>query len=79
MNKDWWEKDTNARRGRRCPDNRRGWIINSFSMSIVAIRTIRTAMLITTSSVVLVAAIVMSSTIISSDGGRHIDTADHGD
>jgi hypothetical protein len=70
MNKDGWEKDTDARRWRRCIDDRRGGIINSFPVAIVAIRPIITpAMHIPTP--------VMSHTVIFAEGRHHVYTADH--
>jgi hypothetical protein len=76
MNKERWEKDTDARRGRRCPDDRRRWIINSFTMAIVAIRSIhRPAVVITTASVLLVTAVVLF--VIFAVGRHHVYNADH--
>jgi hypothetical protein len=81
MNKDGWKKDTDARRWRRCIDDRRGRIINSFPVAIVAIMpaTLIAAVVIPTPSV-LVTAVVMSSLIfmvIFAEGRRHVYTADH--
>ena len=80
MNKDGREKDTDARRLRRCIDDRRR-DINSFH---VAIRPINApaplihivAAVITTSSV-LVSAVVMFSPFIFAEGRCHVYTADH--
>jgi hypothetical protein len=73
MNKDRGEKDTDARRRRRCPDDRRGWIINSFPVAIVTIRPIITV-------VIIPMVIIPTSTVIviSAEGRQHVDTADHG-
>ena len=75
MNNDWWEKDTDARRGRRCPDNRRRWIVNSFPVPIIAIRPIHTAVVIITASVLLVTAVVLF--VIFAVGRHHVYNADH--
>jgi hypothetical protein len=75
MNKDGWEKDTDARRWRRCIDDRRGGIINSFPVAIVAIRPIHRPVVAISMPSFLVTAAVMS--IVSSDGRHHVYTADH--
>ena len=77
MNKNWWEKDTDARRGRWCPDDRRRWIINSFTMTIVAIRPIHKAVVIITASLLLVTAVVLF--VIFAVGRHHVYNAEHGD
>jgi hypothetical protein len=71
MNKDGWEKDTDARRWRRCIDDPRR-DINSFP---VVIRPINTLVVAISMPSFLVTAAVMS--IVSSDGRRHIYTAEH--
>jgi hypothetical protein len=81
MNKDGWEKDTDARRWRRCIDDRWRGIIRSFPMAIVAIIT--AVVVIPTPSVIaviptpsmLVTAFVMF--IVFGEGRRHVYTADH--
>jgi hypothetical protein len=82
MNKDGREKDTDARRWRRCIDDRRGRIINSFPVAIVAIRpALHIAAVVIPRPSVLVTALVMSSLIfmvIFAEGRHHIYTADHG-
>jgi hypothetical protein len=75
MNIEWWKKNTDARRGRRYPDNRRRWIINSFTMAIVAIRPIHTAVVIITASLLLVTAVVLF--VIFAVGRHHVYNADH--
>jgi hypothetical protein len=76
MNKDGWEKDTDARRWRRCIDDRRGGIINSFPVAIVAIRPIhRPVVAISTPSLLLVTAVVRF--VIFTEGRHHVYTADH--
>jgi hypothetical protein len=78
MNKEGWEKDTDARRGRRCIDYRGRWIINSFPVPIIAIRTIhRPAVVMATASLLLVTAVVMSPAVISAESRHHVYTADH--
>jgi hypothetical protein len=77
MNKDGRGKDSYARRGRRCPDDRRRWIINSFPVPIIAIRPIHTAVVIITASVLLVTAVVLF--VIFAVGRHHVYNADHGD
>jgi hypothetical protein len=75
MNKDRWEKDTDARRWRRCIEDRRGGIITSFPMAIVAIRPIITPAMVAvipTSSV-----LVTATVIISAEGRQHVYTANH--
>ena len=75
MNKDGRGKDSYARRGRRYPDNRRRWIINSFPVPIIAIRPIHTAVVIITASLLLVTAVVLF--VIFAVGRHHVDNADH--
>jgi hypothetical protein len=75
MNKDGRGKDSYARRGRRYPDNRRRWIINSFPVPIIAIRPIHTAVVIITASVLLVTAVVLF--VIFAVGRHHVYNADH--
>jgi hypothetical protein len=69
MNKNGWEKDTDARRWRRCIDDPRRGIINSFPVAIVAIRPIITPAMIPTP--------VISLTVIFAEGRHHAYTADH--
>lgn len=69
MNKEGREKDTDARRWRRCIDDPRRGIINSFPVAI-AIRPINT---------LVTAVVVFSPTfmVIFANGRRHVYTADH--
>ena len=72
MNKDGREKDTDARRWRRCIDDPRGGIINSFPVAIVV--AIRPGISL------LVSVLVMFSSafvVIFAEGRRHAYTADH--
>jgi hypothetical protein len=79
MNKEGGEKDTDARRRRRCIDDRRRGIISSFS---VAIMPIITAVVVIPSPSVIVTAAVMFShtfmvTFVFGEGRSHVYTADH--
>jgi hypothetical protein len=80
MNKDGWKKDTDARRLRRCIDNRRREI-NSFPVAIRPIDTPASLIHIVAAVIAmasfLVTAAVMSSVIILAEGRRHVYTADH--
>jgi hypothetical protein len=81
MNKDGWEKDTDAWRWRRCIDDRRRGIIRSFPVAILPIMT--AIAVIPTPSVIAVIptpsmhvmAFVMF--IVFGEGRRHVYTADH--
>jgi hypothetical protein len=79
MNIDGREKDTYTRRWRRLIDDRRGRIINTLPVAIVAIRPIHTAMLIPTASVLITTIVMFSHTfiVIFAEGRRHVYTADH--
>ena len=82
MNKDWGEKDTDARRWRRGIEDRRRGIINPFT---VAILPIITAVAVIPTSSVLVMAISMPSLLVTAfvmfiifgEGRPHVETADH--
>jgi hypothetical protein len=80
MNIDGWEKDTDARRWRRCIDDPRRGIISSFPVAIVAIRPIITpaihiAVVVISTPSVLVTAFVMF--VIFAEGRHHVYAADH--
>jgi hypothetical protein len=73
MNIDGWEKNTDTRWWRRLINDRRGRIINTLPVAIVAIRLIPTASM-------LITAIVMFShtfIVIFAEGRCHVYTADH--
>ena len=75
MNKDRWEKDTYTRRWRWLIDARRGRIINSLPVAVIAIRLIPTA------SVLITAIVMFSHTfiVIFAEDRSHVYTADHRD
>ncbi len=88
MNKDRWEKDADARRWRRCIDDRRRWDINSFAVAIRPIKAFAVAVsVILPPSVVTVVhtlawlvAVVMFThpfMIIFAEGRHYVYTADH--
>src|SRR5450759_69385 len=68
-NIDGWEKDTDARRWRRCIDDPRR-DINSFPVAIRPINTLVVA--------ISMPSLLVTATIISADGRHHVYTADHG-
>jgi hypothetical protein len=80
-NKDRRKKDTYASRWRWFIDDRRGGIINSFPVAIVAIMPLlHIAVMVIPRPSVLVTAAVMSSLIfmvILAEGRHHVYTADH--
>jgi hypothetical protein len=82
MNNDRWKKYSNPRWWRRRIDNRRGRIITSFSVAIVTIRPIITAVVIITAPSVPVTTVVMfydTFMVIFAEGRRHVNTSDHCD
>jgi len=72
-----WEKDTDARRRRRCIDDRRRDII-SIPVTVRLINTpaMHIAAAVMPTSSVFVTAVVMSS-VIFAEGRHYVHTADH--
>ena len=78
MNKDGGEKDTKARRARRCIDDRR-LDINSFPVAIRPINTPALHIHIVAAVPSVLVTVGLFSPVIFAEGRRHVYTADHCD